>query len=29
MQKIGKFNFKIDVTPNGLEKYMSFDINLY
>ena len=27
MQEIGKFNFKINVVPNGLEKYMSFNIN--
>ena len=24
MQKIGKFNLKISIIPNGLEKYMSF-----
>ena len=23
----GKFDFKINFIPNGLEKYMSFDIN--
>ena len=27
MQKLGKFNLKINVIPNGLEKYMSFTIN--
>ena len=27
IQEIGKFNFKINVIPNGLEKYMSFNIN--
>ena len=27
MQELGKFNFKISVIPNGLEKYMSFTIN--
>ena len=27
MQQLGKFNLKSNVTPNGLEKYMSFDIN--
>ena len=27
MQELGKFNFKINVIPNGLEKYMSFSIN--
>ena len=27
MQKLGKFNLKINVIPNGLEKYMSFSIN--
>ena len=26
MQELGKFNFEINVTPNGLEKYMSFNI---
>ena len=26
MQQIEKFNLKINVTPNGLEKYMSFSI---
>ena len=25
MQKLGKFDFKINVIPNGLEKYMSFN----
>ena len=27
MQKLGKFNIKINVTPNGLEKHMSFSIS--
>ena len=27
MQELAKFNFKINVIPNGLEKYMSFNIN--
>ena len=27
MLELGKFNIKISVTPNGLEKYMSFTIN--
>ena len=27
MQELGKFNFKINALPNGLEKYMSFRIN--
>ena len=27
MQALGKFNFKINVIPNGLEKYTSFNIN--
>ena len=27
MQEPGKFNLKISVIPNGLEKYMSFTIN--
>ena len=27
MQELGKFNFKINVIPNRLEKYMSFNIN--
>ena len=26
MQELGKSNFKINVIPNGLEKYMSFNI---
>ena len=26
-QELGKFNLKINVIPNGLEKYMSFIIN--
>ena len=26
MQELGKFNFKINDIPNGLEKYMSFNI---
>ena len=25
--ELGKFNFKINIIPNGLEKYMSFNIN--
>ena len=25
--ELGKFDFKINFIPNGLEKYMSFDIN--
>ena len=25
MQKLGEFDFKINVIPNGLEKYMSFN----
>ena len=29
MPELGKFNFKINVIPNGLEKYMSFNINVY
>ena len=28
MQELGKFNLKINVMQNGLEKYMSFTINL-
>ena len=28
MQELGKFNLKIWVIPNGLEKYMSFTINI-
>ena len=28
MQELGKFNLKIDVIPNGLEKYMSFTISI-
>ena len=27
IQKIGKFDVKISVIPNGLEKYMAFIIN--
>ena len=27
MEKIGKFNLKINVIPNGLEKHMSLSIN--
>ena len=27
MQELGKFNLKISVIPNKLEKYMSFSIN--
>ena len=27
MQELGEFNLKINVIPNGLEKYMSFSIN--
>ena len=27
MQELGKFDLKINVTPNGLGKYMSFNIN--
>ena len=27
MQELGKFNLKINVITNGLEKYMSFSIN--
>ena len=27
MQELGKFNLKINVIPNELEKYMSFSIN--
>ena len=27
MEELGKFNFKINVMPNGLEKYMSFNIS--
>ena len=27
MQELGKFNLKINVIPNGLEKYISFIIN--
>ena len=27
MQELGKFNFKINVMPNGLEKYMCFNIS--
>ena len=27
MQELGKFNFKINITPNGLEKCTNFNIN--
>ena len=27
MQELGKCNLEINVIPNGLEKYMSFNIN--
>ena len=27
MQKLGKFNLKLNIIPNGLEKYMGFSIN--
>ena len=27
MQELGKFNVKLNVIPNGLEKYASFTIN--
>ena len=27
MQEQGKFNLKINVLPNGLEKYMSFSVS--
>ena len=27
MQELGKFNLKVNFTPNGLEKYISFTIN--
>ena len=27
MQELDKFNVKINIIPNGLEKYMSFGIN--
>ena len=27
MQELGKFDFKINFIPNGLEKYMSYNIN--
>ena len=27
MQELGTFNLKINVIPNGFEKYMSFSIN--
>ena len=27
MQELGKLNLKINVIPNGLQKYMSFSIN--
>ena len=28
MQEVSQFHFKINVIPNGLEKYMSFNINV-
>ena len=28
MQELGKLNLKLNVIPNGLEKYMSFSINI-
>ena len=28
MQELGKFDFKLNFIPNGLEKYMSFSINI-
>ena len=27
MQELGKFDFKVNIIPNRLEKYMSFNIN--
>ena len=27
MQEVGKFDVKVNVIPNGLEKYMVFKIN--
>ena len=27
MQKLDEFDFKMNVIPNGLEKYITFDIN--
>ena len=27
MQELGKFNLKINIIPNGLEKHVSFSIN--
>ena len=27
MQELAKFSLKVNVIPNGLEKYMSFSIN--
>ena len=27
IKQIGKFDVKVSVTPNGLEKYMAFTIN--
>ena len=27
LRKLRKFNFKVNVIPNGLEKYMNFNIN--
>ena len=29
MQELGKLNIKIDIKPNGLEKYSSFTINKF
>ena len=28
MQELGKFSFKINFIPNGLEKYMSFSFSI-
>ena len=28
MQELGKLNLQINVIPNGLEKYMSFTVNI-
>ena len=27
MQKLGKISFKVNLIPNGLEKYVSFSLN--
>ena len=27
IEELGKFNFKINIKPNGLEKFISFNIN--